>query len=667
MGWTESQTTDMRRPAVPGATALKCRYAGAAALAAAIFAIDTFTTLGSAVAVLYVLVLIVVGDTPSRSVIRASAAACIVLTLFSFLYGHGLSGGLEVVLRLVFSLSAILATAFIILKRHADRMTVASQAELLDVTSDAIFLRDAAGHVIYWNKGAEALYGRCFDETWRQDAHALLQTRFPQARAAISAQLAATGAWEGELTQMTRDGRSISVFSRWRQRPGLGRSPGTVLETNTDITARKAADAALRRSERRYRTIFETLAVAILEHDLRDVTAALEQIALRDPVELEAHLVQNPDLVLRLRRMVRITDVNETGLKMFDVTSKDDFFETLDAFLPQSDQSFIAFLMALATQAPRFETEARIRTRKGRELRVIVAFNFPSDGGLERVQGSILDITERIRVQEALDHVRGQLDQAMRAATMGEVSASIAHEINQPLAAIVTSAAAARRWMDRTPPDLLEVRAALDEAAASANRASEVVRRVRTLMANAEPDRVPLEIDPVVEEAVSLVRKDLVLQSVVLSSTLEAPGRMIRGDRILLQQVMINLVTNAVQALQTVPADQRRLTVRTCVRAAGVTIEVADSGPGFSGPAAERAFEPFFTTKPSGMGLGLAMCRTIVQVHEGDIAIAAPDSGTGSCVSIWLPEVTLEVVSEVTSDRPDGPSRPSRSPPPQGP
>ena len=617
--------------------ALKCRYAGAAALAAAIFAIDTFTTLASAVAVLYVLVLIVVGDVSSRSVIVASAAACLALTLFSFLYGHGLKGELEVVLRLVFSLSAILATAFIILKRHADRMTVASQAELLDVTSDAIFLRDDAGRVIYWNKGAEALYGRCFDETWQQEAHVLLQTRFPVARDTISAQLAATGVWEGELTQMTRDGRPISVFSRWRLRPGAGRELGTILETNTDITARKAADAALRRSERRYRTIFETLAVAILEHDLNPVKAELDRLAISDAADLEAHLRLSPDLVSRLRRMVRITDVNRTGLKMFGFTSKESFFETLDAFLPETDESFVAFLVALATQADRFETETMIRTRHGEDLRVIVAFNFPPDGGLDRVQGSVLDITERFRVQEALDHVRGQLDHAMRAATMGEVSASIAHEINQPLAAIATSAAAARRWIDRTPPDLTEVRAALEEVAAAAHRASEVVRRIRTLMANVEPDRVPLELDPMVEEAVRLVRKDLVVHGVALSSTLDAGGCVVTGDRILLQQVMINLVTNAIQALQAMPATERRLSLHSVVRDGGVVIEVVDSGPGFSAQAAQKAFEPFFTTKASGMGLGLAMCRTIVQVHEGQIAISRPASGTGSCVSIWLP------------------------------
>ncbi|MBS7545317.1 PAS domain-containing sensor histidine kinase [Ancylobacter oerskovii] len=617
---------------------MKCRYAGAAALAAAIFAIDSFTMLSSAVAVLYVLVLILIGDTASERTIRATAAGCIALALFSFFYGHDDAVALDAVLRLVFSVAAVLATAFIVLKRLADQQTVASQAELLDVTSDAIFLTDVAGRVIYWNHGAEALYGWSFDEAYGQDPHALLATRSAPSRSAIRGALAREGSWEGEVTQTTRDGRTIHVFSRLRRRTEPGRYEGTTLETNTDITQRKAAIEALSQSEQRFRTIFETLAVAIWEHDLRPVKAELDALRAEGVEDLAQHLGQRPELLRRIRASVRITDVNSTGLRLMGVSSKEEFFTHLDGFLTDPDEDFIAFLLALDAGAPHFQSEAGIRTRQGELLRVLVAFNFPPPELLDRVQASVLNITERIRVQEALQRTRGQLDHALRAATIGEVSASIAHEINQPLAAISAHAAAAGRWMDRDPPNLAEVRASLDAAGAAAHHASQVVRRVRSFMTKVEPERTRLDVDALVEEAMRLVQGEIVSHGVALAPVLEADGVAVEGDRIMLQQVLINLITNAVQAMHATPAGERRIALRTWRAGGRVGIEVRDSGPGFGAEAAQKAFEPFFTTKAGGMGLGLAMCRTIVNAHDGEIRIDIPgDDAPGGRISITLP------------------------------
>ncbi|MBS7538121.1 PAS domain-containing sensor histidine kinase [Ancylobacter lacus] len=627
----------MRRQAAPPAGARAGRHAGAAALAAAIFAIDAFTTLGSAVAVLYVLVLLIVGDTTSERALQLWTAACVSLTLAGFLLVHGHDPRVEAVLRLLFSLAAIVATSFILLKRLGERETLAAQAELLDVTSDAMYLSDAQGCVIYWNRAAETLYGWSSAEAWGKDAHVLLSTRFPQPREAIATALAASGSWEGELTQRTRDGRLIHVSSRWRQKARIGRRSGTTLETNTDITERRAAVEALKKSEQRFRTIFETLAVAIWEHDLRPLKAALAKARANGVGDMAAHLQQNPAFVRALRRMVQVTDVNGTGLKLMGVASREEFFSHLDEFLADPSESFVDFLLALDAGAPSFEGEATIRTRRGEVLRVIVAFNFPPDGALERVQASVLNITERLKVQEALQNTRAQLDHALRAATIGEVSASIAHEINQPLAAIVTSAAAARRWMERDPPELGEVRAALEETSAAARRVSEVVRRVRSFMAKVEPERTALELDVLVDETLHLLRNDIGARGVTLTARLEAAGALVHGDRILLQQVIINLLTNAVQAMETVGPERRVLSVRTAPMDRGVLVEVADTGPGFSDEAAHKAFEPFFTTKRQGMGLGLAMCRTIISAHDGEIRIAAATPGAGGRVSLWLP------------------------------
>ena len=617
--------------------ALRYRYAGAAALAAAVFAIDSFTMLSSAVAVLYVLVLIIIGDTASDRAIRAVTVACLGLSVFSLLYVHGPNASVDTWLRLLFSIAAILATAFIVLKRHADQQTVAAQADLLDVTSDAIFLTDANGRVIYWNHGAEALYGWSFDQAYGRDPHELLATRHPQSRRAIGTALAEGGSWEGELSQTTRDGQTLHVFSRLRRRAEPGRYHGTTLETNTDITQRKADMEALQQSEQRFRTIFETLAVAIWEHDLRPVKAALDALRAQGVDDLALHLARHPDVMRRIRAGIRVTDVNSTGLRLMGVSSKQEFFTHLDEFLADPDEDFTGFLLALESGAPHFQSEATIRTRQGELLRVLVAFNFPPPELLDRVQASVLNITERIRVQETLQRTRSQLDHALRAASIGEVSASIAHEINQPLAAITAHAAAAARWMDRDPPDLAEVRASLDAAAEGARRASQVVRRVRSFMTKVEPERARIDVDALVEEAIQLLQNEIAANGVALAPALDAAGIAVEGDRIMLQQVLINLITNAIQAMQAVPASERRLVVRTVRHGGRVAVEVRDTGPGFAAEAAQKAFEPFFTTKANGMGLGLAMCRTIVNAHDGEIRIDPPDATWGGQVSIALP------------------------------
>ncbi|MCJ8142843.1 PAS domain S-box protein [Ancylobacter sp. A5.8] len=629
----------MRRQAAPGPRALAYRYAAATTLAAAVFAVDAFTHLGSAVAVLYVLVLIIVADIASRHAIQAFAVGCVGLTLFAFVYGHGVDVMVEPGLRLLFSLSAILATTVIVLQRHADRLTVESQAELLDVTSDAIYLSDAIGRIAYWNKGAETLYGWSFDEAWGANAHALLATRFPEPRDAIAATLRQTGEWQGELTQRTRAGQTLYLFSRWRRRPDGTEGGGTTLETNTDITARRQADEALKDSERRYRTIFETLAVAIWEHDLRPVKEALDALRAEGVTDLAMYLAQNPDFVTRTRSLIRVTDVNGTALKLMGVATKEDFFTRLDDFLPEDDPTFPAFLLALNRNVESHTAETTIRTRQGELLRVIVAFNFPPGAPLDRVQASVLNITERVKAQEALQHTRSQLDHALRAAMLGEVSASIAHEINQPLAAITAHAAAGQRWLNRPEPDLDEVRASLAQAGAAATRASEVVRRVRTLMTQVEPEKTLLPVNAVVEEALHLLRNEMAAQGIVLAAALGAEDSRIEVDRILLQQVLINLMANAMQAMQATPPGARRLGVRTHAVPDEVIIEVCDTGPGFSEQVAQKAFEPFFTTKAQGMGLGLAMCRTIVTAHGGEIAIAAPEQGMGGKLRLSLPAV----------------------------
>lgn len=612
------------------------RLAAAFILASAIFIIDTYTQLSSAVAVLYVLVLLIVGDVVSRRGFGLVVVGCVLLTTISFGITHGVSPDLPEVLRLIFSLAALGVTAILTLRNAQARLVLKSQARLLDVTHDAIFTSDAQGRVAFWNQGAQNLYGWSAEEALGRDPHALLDSRFPQPLDEIRAALDASGRWEGEIGQTRRDGDEITVLSRWSlERKGAG-SKALILETNTDITARKVAAEALHQSEVRYRTIFDTLAISIWEHDFRPAKAALNALRANGVTDMRGYLAGHPEFVREVRALVPVTDVNRTALRMMGVSDKGEFFTHLTDFLPDTDESFEHCLVALDEGHPTFESEARVRTRGGEMIPVIVALSFPPNGaGLDRIQASVLNITERQRMQERLDSARSELEQALRAATLGELSASIAHEVNQPISAVRTYADAALRWLGHDPPNLDEARAAIEDVALAARHTSEVVKRVRNLIRSMPSEAAPMLMDPMASEAARLVQRDLGMNGVTLELDLQAPAATLTGDRVLLQQTLINLMMNSVQAMASAESPTRALRIRTRVEVAQGVIEIEDTGPGFSADAAERAFDAFFTTKASGMGLGLAICRSTIEAHEGKIGIVVRSGG--ATVRIALP------------------------------
>jgi C4-dicarboxylate-specific signal transduction histidine kinase len=244
-------------------------------------------------------------------------------------------------------------------------------------------------------------------------------------------------------------------------------------------------------------------------------------------------------------------------------------------------------------------------------------------------------IIERALAERALAEARAELAHASRVVTLGELTASIAHEVKQPLAAIVTDAQACLRWLDRPVPALDEARACAGRIAGQANRADQVVQRLRDLTRKAEPERVPVDLDTVIGEGIELMRREIVDHGVALQTRL-APGLPpVAGDRIQLQQVLINLMVNAMQAMEAAP--RRELTIETR-GGPEVLILVGDSGVGLAPEELPRLFTPFRTTKPGGMGLGLSICRSIVEAHGGRIR-ASRNADAGLTFHVALPAV----------------------------
>ena len=249
------------------------------------------------------------------------------------------------------------------------------------------------------------------------------------------------------------------------------------------------------------------------------------------------------------------------------------------------------------------------------------------------------EIAERRRAEEALQKAQGELAHVTRVMTLGELTASIAHEINQPLAAVVTNGQAGLRWLALETPRLDEVRAAVERIVRDGNRASEVIQRIRALAKKNPTLMVALDINDVIREAILLVQREVSSRGVSLRTELASALPKVLGDRIQLQQVVVNLVINGVDAMATITGRPREIIIQSQPHETReVMVAVRDSGIGLDSESADRLFNAFFTTKPSGMGMGLSISRSIIMAHGGRLW-ASPNADHGAAFQFTVPIV----------------------------
>ncbi|MGV1837847.1 sensor histidine kinase [Rhizobium rhizogenes] len=246
----------------------------------------------------------------------------------------------------------------------------------------------------------------------------------------------------------------------------------------------------------------------------------------------------------------------------------------------------------------------------------------------------------RIEATEArARQAQSELARMSRIMTMGELSTSIAHEVSQPITAIVANGNAALRWLSATPPDQEEARRALERIVKDAGRAGEVIGRVRSLVARASPSRDSIDMAETISEALALVRSDIRENHILLRTELANDLPSVTGDRVQLQQVILNFVINAIEAMAGIDAEKRELLVSAAADDRKITISVRDTGMGVPPAASDRMFEAFFTTKTTGMGMGLAISRSIVEAHGGAV-YTAPNFPHGAVFGFILPSDT---------------------------
>ena len=374
-----------------------------------------------------------------------------------------------------------------------------------------------------------------------------------------------------------------------------------------EVVRRRNTEATLRASEERWRSMFEASAVGIAVLDEQNHFAATNEA---------------------LQKMVGYSGEELQSLGPLDITHQDD---------REATQKLIEDMRNGKRQDLPTEKRYRRKDNKIIWVRVSAARALDSSSSLQGIPAIIEDITERKRAEVAWHDARDALARATRLTVMGELSASIAHEVNQPLAAIITNAQACQRFLGFSPPDLDEVKDAVGEIVRDGKRASEVLKRIRAMSKNTAPERGQVDVNHAIAEVLALTRDELQRHRVAVQTDLRSRLPTIMADRVQLQQVVLNLVMNGIDAMRAVTDRPRILTVRSQLNDQGdIVVNVADSGIGLDPASRDRIFESFFTTKPEGMGMGLAISNTIIEAHHGRLW-AESGSPFGAVFGFTLP------------------------------
>ncbi|MFB9268089.1 ATP-binding protein [Bradyrhizobium erythrophlei] len=421
------------------------------------------------------------------------------------------------------------------------------------------------------------------------------------------------------------------------------KSPGTVFVTINGVTNDDRTCWELQASEDRYRRLIQYLPTALWQVDSRRVGEAFDRLKADGVRDIAGYLERNPGLVEHAKDVVRVTDVNREAVSLFHANNPADLIKPVRYIFAVAPGLAERVMVAHFEGCRNLIEETRIRAFDGSITDVLFTVTYPaSPEKLDNTLITIQDIGERLNAEQQLRKLQADFSHAARIATLGELTTSIAHEINQPLAAIVTNGETSLRWLARADQNTEKVTQLTSRIVSNARRASDIIRRIRDMAAKHEPQIRLIDLNEVAEEALLFIRHDIDSKSIVLSATFGAGLPRVMGDRIQLQQVIINLLVNSVQAIVRSDQPTRRIDACTSIDDEGsVVFSVLDNGPGVPTADLAHVFDSFFSTKDAGIGIGLAICQSIITAHGGRIAgTNRPNGGAHFCFTLPVPMVT---------------------------
>jgi PAS domain S-box-containing protein len=506
---------------------------------------------------------------------------------------------------------------------------------------------------IFWSEETYHIFG--YDPAMKPSIASVMERVHPDDVALVRSTIERTATQKNDVDLEPRllmpDGTVKTVHLRARPvtERVAGKQDGTgdaqFVGAVMDITARSAAYAALQKTEKRYRYLFDNMPVALMQIRTRGRVSRgkiIEQLRSEGVANFSSYLERHPEYVRDALEGLTIEAVNEPAVRMFGARDANELIAMQNARIwRERPDTFRRILESRFERKWTYHEETNIVTLDGRAINVLFTIARPehvdSDAGL--VLYGFIDITDSVQTRKKLQGMQAELAHAARLSVLGELAASIAHEVNHPLAAVATNGEAGLRWLNRAEPNIAEASDAIRRIVANARRASDIIAGIRSMASRRAPQEAPLALNEVIREALQCVQHEL--QSKQIEVLLDPAPKLppVLADQVQLQQVIVNLIVNGAQAMATVDDRPRRLAIRSREDETGqVLLSVQDSGGGIDPEHANRLFEAFFTTKSNGMGMGLSICRTIIERYGGRIW-ASSNSGPGATFQFSLPAI----------------------------
>jgi PAS domain S-box-containing protein len=492
---------------------------------------------------------------------------------------------------------------------EARRYSEEQYRTVVEAASDAVISMNENGGILLANPATTRIFGYEPVELIGKSLTVLMPEFMRKLHEAGFRRYLATGQrhlnWQGtDVTGLRKNGQEFPVEVSFGEMTSNGHKVFTGFIR--DITEKKRAEAELRESEARFRLVADNAPVMIWMSGTDKLCTYFNK----------------PWLDFTGRSIDR-----ELGNGWAEGVDPEDLQKCLETYILSFDRR------------EAFRTEYRLRRHDG-EFRWISDIGVPRfnpDRSFAGYIGSCIDVTDQRRAEEHLRQAQEDLARVSRVVAMGELAAAIAHEVNQPLGAVVTNASASLRWLAGRPPNLGEAREAIDRTVRDANRASEVIVRIRALLQKVPPQMERLDVNVVIREVLTLAGNELLRSGIAVQTDLAPDVPTVFGDRVQLQQVLLNLILNGIDAMRTISNRPRELRIKSAKQPDGVLIQVHDSGDGVNPEQANHIFDPFFTTKLQGIGIGLSVGRSIVEAHGGRLWFT-PGPSHGAVFQFTVPK-----------------------------